>query len=442
VARVLASGKRKARVYPGAVDCGTAGYITLGSHAAYNRNNIVISASWKPPAAGYTFNNARIISIATSVNDRLELIVPGTSTSNALSIAHLVAGAGPGSAPTTGRLRNAKWQHLIVSSGASGLYIFNDGSVIYSDPTNQAMAWPSNPTFVLGTAAYSLGAAPSIGAFADITIHSSEITTAGQALALYLDDVNPSTPVARWAFDDLTGTTVSLTSGSGNAGTIVSGSWTDKVPMVPRDAYQNLHANSGDPSLMTGSTVGLVCTGNTIASPVQGTLLYEVKEVVSGSNVRRINMPFPTGLLPNLADSSIWLATAMVIKAGTRKYAGVATAATQIGQLFDTTVAPFTSAGTGLASTSTVEDLGGGAYLCICTSTSPSSGFGPAFFFNDDTPSGAYAVTSGNEKTSWFGNTASAFSRQSAADATRRARAAALSGRVTGAKPILFGESF
>jgi hypothetical protein len=434
VPRVLASGKKRSRVYPGAVDCGTAGYITLGSHAAYNRNNIVISACWKPPTAGYAFNNARIISIATSVNDRLELIVPGTSTSNGLSIAHLVAGAGPGSAATTGRLRNAKWQHLIVSCGASGLYIFHDGAVIYSDPTNQAMAWPSNPTFVVGTAAYSLGTAPSIGAFTDITIHSSEITTADQALALYLDDVNPSTPIAHWAFDDLTGTSVSLTSGSGNNGTITGGVWTDNVPMAPRDYSQNLNTNSENVGLWFDA--GIVATGATLASPLGAGFadLVCMKETGTAIQVRRsVPSNFPT-------NTKLFAAQAMVAKYIDRKRITMGTGITQTVATFDlSTGVLLTQLGVGIASS--IEPLANGAYLLVVGSEKPTSGFGSGWEMVDDSGNALYAVTAGDERSMWVGNTAFRYGI-TVGDAMTKARNAVLRNVVAGSKPILFGESF
>jgi hypothetical protein len=313
--------------------------------------------------------------------------------------------------------------------------IFVDGQIVMSRVGDFSMIFPSDPKLSFGVGVG--GGLP--GTYTDGRFYPFRMTAA-QAQALFEDDIDPGA-LCIYDFSELSGTSVSDSLGVGPVLTATGAVWSAEVPSYVRGYYQNLNANSGNPSLWAGT--GLTTTGNTTPSPIAGTLLYEVKEVASGTNVRRL-APGPNIGAPILApnDQAVFYATGMVIKAGTRKNVGVATGVTQTGGQFNTTVTPFTVSTVGLGSYvwgSLVEDLGGGAYLCIWCTWIPSGGVAGSLFFNDDTGNGNYAVSAGSEKTAWVGNSASVYSRISKADAMQRCRDAIMSGVVTGSKPVLYG---
>jgi hypothetical protein len=229
--------RRKSRVYPGAVACtynpngALCGYIYFGQHAAYAQNTGGASFVWRSEGVDPQ-NPSVVFQLGSTTSDRIEVFV---DTNNYIT---LVANKGVQlfAITTTFRQKYGVYTHFTLSWGPGGAFLQADGVTIAKSNIDTTLNLGATPKLALGARTSGLGGANCIGGtFTDLRIYGGTAPTEDEARAIVFDNKDPSTPVSRWAFDDNTGTTVSLTSGSGNSGTITSGAWTSYVPMAQRN---------------------------------------------------------------------------------------------------------------------------------------------------------------------------------------------------------------
>jgi hypothetical protein len=132
-----------------------------------------------------------------------------------------------------------EWRNIIFGWSTSGFIAMVDGRLALNIVgVDCHLSFASNPSLLigqlLGFSSFGL-----VGSVAELRLYPIQVTEQ-QGRDLYFEDIDPVTPTARWAFDTNTGTSVTLTSGSGNNGTITTGNWTSRVPMAMRGYSQNL----------------------------------------------------------------------------------------------------------------------------------------------------------------------------------------------------------
>lgn len=436
--------RRVARVFPASVACTQGGgYINFGAHAAYNLASGAIEFWWRPPttlSAAGAYAGIACLQTSTSNFVRLCHLSGGTIILEAVR-AGVSISSGSGLMPRAGA-----FHHVVMWWSATGMGFTLDGVAGgLHTAASSAMEFPSNPSLTVGafSTVFTSGTG---GTFTDVVLHPT-VPTLAQIQAKYEEGIDWDTPVARWAFDDTTGTSVALTSGSGNAGTITSGVWSMDVPMAPRNYARNLLKNSSLVGATGWTAAGLIAwdVNDTVPSPLLGStaVLTKVYET-AGTNVRYIDQDWTIAASGGAVPA--YVAYSCVVKLATRSARrltlGVFFASVQFEIISN---AMFVSTGNGVFEGANAEavHLGDDYWQFIVSIRSRSitelGGAGESVFRLVFYPAGgatsSYTVAAGAETHSYVGECVitTGATHEEARD---RARASML----TTTKPLFFGE--
>ena len=209
-------------------------YITFGSHATYLLNTGGISLWAK--RGGWRADGEYVFELYRDASN----YVRASWNGNRILVRQYVGGVlkmnGVTFSPQSGALES--WHNLTFGWDSSSFDVYFDKSLVISVAGNMVNAFGGNPTLYVATA----NAAGS-GFFFDgyttrVALYSVKPTQA-QVNQIWNTE-SPSSEVSAWDYTDISGSTITLTRGSGNNGTIIQGSIVGDVPCKPRLQSHNI----------------------------------------------------------------------------------------------------------------------------------------------------------------------------------------------------------
>lgn len=233
--RTQASNRRLLRNILYSVKAFATGYIDFGSSATYNVTNGTV-AFWVK--VNEFTNTRRYFSLGfTNSNNDLSIYSTGTGR---FGVYQTVGGSTKINATAVANtVPKNEWFHLAVGWDATNLKIWVNGVNVYTNAGDRTLGYASNPTFRVGQLSYATGF-PLPGAYTNIVFCNDKMTDQ-QVLDLMNVGTLPSSAVSYWAGQDATGTSVTLTSGAGNNGTLSStAAWSTDSVMTQRRIIENL----------------------------------------------------------------------------------------------------------------------------------------------------------------------------------------------------------
>jgi hypothetical protein len=252
--------------------------IDFGTHAAYNVTQGGFSF-WARPTPSSGTVNPRLFSLSDGTRS-IEVYLDnptGTLPFGKWSVLGSAAAGG-----TVNAIANA-WVHVLVTWTAGGaLNLYINGVLVVSGTAPGA--WTTDPRLRL--AAWNGGGLTQPGAYTNARFYSGAISAA-QALALYLNDLDPSTPIALWSFRNITGSTIPLTGGTGNNADFgVAGSRriTDVPPCALR-TKQKIY-----PGAIVPGATGVISPTSALLKTYQGAcsiaVRFKAKQFIYNNNQR------------------------------------------------------------------------------------------------------------------------------------------------------------
>ena len=207
-------------------------YITFGSHATYLLNTGGISI-WAKRGAWRTDgeNIVELIQFGTSY-------VRVSMTGRSLTVTAYANAATIVS--TTYNFTNSAletWHNIVVTWDSSSMDVYVDKTRVVNSTGDKRLSFSVNPTFYVGA-----GNAAGSGFFFDgyhtrAALYNAKLSQAD--VNQIWNTESPSSEVSAWDYTDTSGSTITLTRGAGNNGTIVSGSIQLDVPVRPRVPLRN-----------------------------------------------------------------------------------------------------------------------------------------------------------------------------------------------------------
>lgn len=207
-------------------------YITFGAHATYKLNTAGGMSVWCRRGAWRTDGENVMELYGTGGYVRISMtgsVMSLTAFANSSTIASttytIVSGA------------REQWHNVVVTWDSSSMDVYLDTTRVINVVGDKQLSFSANPTFFVGA-----GNAAGSGFFFDGYTTRAALYNA----KLSQSDVNkiwntesPSSEVSAWDYTNITGSTLTLTRGSGNNGTIIQGSIVDDVPIRPRQKIRN-----------------------------------------------------------------------------------------------------------------------------------------------------------------------------------------------------------
>lgn len=223
----------------------TAGrYVTFGSHATYLLNTAGGMSIWAKRGA-WRSDGENIMELY-GTGGYVRISMTGRSMS-------LTAFANSSTIASTSYTfsNNAleSWHNVVVTWDSSSMDVYLDKTKVITVSGDKQLSFSANPTFYAGA-----GNAAGSGFFFDgyhtrAALYNAKLSQA-DVDKIWLT-ISPSSEVAAWDYTDTSGSTLTLTRGSGNNGTIVQGSIVDDVPIRPRQKLRNI-------PYAVGLTTGLI----------------------------------------------------------------------------------------------------------------------------------------------------------------------------------------
>jgi len=207
-------------------------YITFGSHATYKLNTAGGMSVWCRRGAWRTDGENVMELYGTGGYVRISMTGSAmslTAFANSSTIASttytIVSGA------------REQWHNVVVTWDSSSMDVYLDTTRVINVVGDKQLSFSANPTFFVGA-----GNAAGSGFFFDGYTTRAALYNAKLSQA----DVNkiwntesPSSEVSAWDYTDKSGSTITLTRGAGNNGTIIQGSIQLDVPVRPRVPLRN-----------------------------------------------------------------------------------------------------------------------------------------------------------------------------------------------------------
>ena len=208
-------------------------YVTFGSHATYLLNTAGGMSIWAKRGAWRT-DGENIMElygtggyVRISMTGRLMSLTAFANSSTIASTSYSI----PNNALES-------WHNVVVTWDSSSMDVYLDKTKVITVSGDKQLSFSANPTFYVGT-----GNAAGSGFFFDgyhtrAALYNAKLSQS-DVDKIWLT-VSPSSEVAAWDYTDITGSTLTLTRGSGNNGTIIQGSIVDDVPIRPRQKLRNI----------------------------------------------------------------------------------------------------------------------------------------------------------------------------------------------------------
>jgi hypothetical protein len=207
-------------------------YITFGAHATYKLNTAGAMSIWAKRGAWRSDGENIMELYGTGGYVRISMtgaIMSLTAFANSSTIASTTYTL------TSGALE--QWHNVVVTWDSTSIDVYLDKAKVITVSGDKQLSFSANPTFFAGA-----GNAAGSGFFFDGYTTRAALYNAKLSQA----DVNkiwntesPSSEVAAWDYTDKSGSTITLTRGAGNNGTIIQGSIQLDVPVRPRVPLRN-----------------------------------------------------------------------------------------------------------------------------------------------------------------------------------------------------------
>lgn len=219
-------------------------YVTFGSHATYLLNTAGGMSIWAKRGA-WRSDGENIMElygtggyVRISMTGRLMSLTAFANSSTIASTSYSI----PNNALES-------WHNVVVTWDSSSMDVYLDKTKVITASGDKQLSFSANPTFYVGA-----GNAAGSGFFFDgyhtrAALYNAKLSQS-DVDKIWLT-VSPSSEVAAWDYTDITGSTLTLTRGSGNNGTIIQGSIVDDVPIRPRQKLRNI-------PYAVGLTTGLI----------------------------------------------------------------------------------------------------------------------------------------------------------------------------------------
>lgn len=207
-------------------------YITFGAHATYKLNTAGGMSVWCRRGAWRTDGENVMELYGTGGYVRISMtgsVMSLTAFANSSTIASttytIVSGA------------REQWHNVVVTWDSSSMDVYLDTTRVINVVGDKQLSFSANPTFFVGA-----GNAAGSGFFFDgyhtrAALYNAKLTTS-DINKIWLTQ-SPSSEVAAWDYTDKSGSTITLTRGAGNNGTIIQGSIQLDVPVRPRVPLRN-----------------------------------------------------------------------------------------------------------------------------------------------------------------------------------------------------------
>jgi len=208
-------------------------YVTFGSHATYLLNTAGGMSIWAKRGA-WRSDGENIMElygtggyVRISMTGRLMSLTAFANSSTIASTSYSI----PNNALES-------WHNVVVTWDSSSMDVYLDKTKVITVSGDKQLSFSANPTFYVGA-----GNAAGSGFFFDgyhtrAALYNAKLSQS-DVDKIWLT-VSPSSEVAAWDYTDITGSTLTLTRGSGNNGTIIQGSIVDDVPIRPRQKLRNI----------------------------------------------------------------------------------------------------------------------------------------------------------------------------------------------------------
>lgn len=237
----------QAKFYRSVKSTDTAGdrYVTFGSHATYKLNTAGGMSIWARRGAWRT-DGENIVELIQFGTSYVRVSMTGrsltvTAYANAATIVSTTYNF------TSSALET--WHNIVVTWDSSSMDVYVDKTRVVNSTGDKRLSFSGNPTFYVGA-----GNAAGSGFFFDgyhtrAALYNAKLSQAD--VNQIWDTISPSSEVSAWDYTDKSGTTITLTRGSGNNGSIVSGAINLEVPVLPRQKLRNI-------PYAVGLTTGLI----------------------------------------------------------------------------------------------------------------------------------------------------------------------------------------
>ena len=208
-------------------------YITFGSHATYLLNTAGGMSVWAKRGAWRTDGENIMELYGTGGYVRVSMTgraITATAFANSSTIVSSTYNFTGGAMET--------WHNIVVTWDSTSLDVYLDKTRVINSTGDKRMSFSANPTFYVGA-----GNAAGSGFFFDgyhtrAALYNAKLSQSD--VNQIWDTISPSSEVSAWDYTDKSGSTITLTRGSGNNGTIVSGAINLDVPILPRAKVRNI----------------------------------------------------------------------------------------------------------------------------------------------------------------------------------------------------------
>lgn len=237
-------------------------YITFGAHATYLLNTAGGMSIWAKRGAWRSDGENILELYGTGCYVRVTMTgrsITATAFANSSTIVSSTYNF------TGGALE--AWHNVVVTWDSSSLDVYLDKTRVINSVGDKRLSFATNPTFYVGTGNAAGSGFMFDGYHTRAALYNAKLSQT-DVNQIY-DTISPTSEVSAWDYTDTSGSTITLTRGSGNNGTIVQGSIQLDVPVRPRNYSQNIpyslrfngSTQYGSKSIAFGSATKIVWDG-------------------------------------------------------------------------------------------------------------------------------------------------------------------------------------